>query len=561
MDTNKKKLAYSGVGVLAIAVVAVALVLGGGMFGTQDDYLGPMAEIIAEEQGVSMAEATNLAGMAAYQVVYITCSEDDGGKNFDKRGTVTVTYSSGTRPKTYTDFCSGSKLVEYYCNGKNVYGANPTCDYGCVNGACNPKPPIVPPVPVGCNDTDNGDYPDKFGTITYYKDGQLKTTIDQCSGTNSVLECYCYKNMGYCGFRGCTSGKTCQYGECKIPACTNDCSTTGVKSCNGTSVLTCGNFDSDPCLELGNSTNCVFGCENGACRAPTNRTGCNDTDTVNGNSNNPALRGTITYFNNDGQIRSETDECVNSTFLKECVCSNNVGYCWPINCSSAYVCQNGACIPAPIPPVSTITCNDSDGGYNVYTMGTARIYNGTRVINVSTDRCSGSSLQEFYCSGSSIVSNMTGCPGSYMCINGACSLYGNISVVSTPSGVWVYISGVNSGQTPVTVSKPPGQYGVEMSLSGYMTYKQNVTVVAGQIANVSAVLSVPPPCNDTDGGQNATVYGVVTYYSGSIITIPDMCNSTSASFVTEAYCYSSTYGTYININCPANTTCSNGRCA
>jgi hypothetical protein len=338
MDANKKKLAYSGVGVLAIAVVVSVFVIGGGMLGS-DDSLGPKAEIIALEEGVSLSEATNLAGMPTYtnSLTYYTCTDTDGGKNYTSKGIVNSTYVYKGKPKntfTYTDKCTSSKvLVEYYCSGTTASSVRYNCPYNCLNGACNKAPQ---------------------------------------------------------------------------PTCTNECNTAGAKSCSGTSLLTCGNFDTDSCLEL-NSTNCMYGCENGACR-------------------------------------------------------------------------------------------------------------------------------------------------------------GNISVVSTPSGAHVNISSYVSasynyiGTTPVTLSRVPGQYSVEVWKESYKIYNKIVAVVAGQTVNVNAVLSPAPLCNDTDGGQNATVYGVVTYYwQGLPVTLPDKCNTTTK--LDEAYCYSSTLGTKILMNCPGSKTCSSGRCA
>jgi hypothetical protein len=68
-----------------------------------------------------------------------------------------------------------------------------------------------------------------------------------------------------------------------------------------------------------------------------------------------------------------------------------------------------------------------------------------------------------------------------------------------------------------------------------------------------------PACSDTDGGKNATVYGVVTYYvGGTPITLPDSCYANKT--VKEAYCYNSTFGTYTGINCTGNMNCTGGRC-
>jgi len=53
-------------------------------------------------------------------------------------------------------------------------------------------------------------------------------------------------------------------------ACSNECSTSGVKQCSGaTAYQTCGNYDADSCLELGGVILCSNGqtCSNGVCSA------------------------------------------------------------------------------------------------------------------------------------------------------------------------------------------------------------------------------------------------------------------------------------------------------
>ncbi|HEY3447534.1 MAG TPA: PPC domain-containing protein [Myxococcales bacterium] len=64
----------------------------------------------------------------------------------------------------------------------------------------------------------------------------------------------------------CAAGETCVDSAC-VPSCTDGCAA-GSKVCLGAAtVQTCGNYDSDPCLELGGDTACEAGqhCEQGAC--------------------------------------------------------------------------------------------------------------------------------------------------------------------------------------------------------------------------------------------------------------------------------------------------------
>ena len=69
------------------------------------------------------------------------CTDSDGGKNYNVKGT--VTYNG----KTYTDQCIGSPTVlrEYYCENNEVKYIDYSCPR-CQDGACKlPTPDTIPP--------------------------------------------------------------------------------------------------------------------------------------------------------------------------------------------------------------------------------------------------------------------------------------------------------------------------------------------------------------------------------------------------------------------------------
>jgi hypothetical protein len=67
---------------------------------------------------------------------------------------------------------------------------------------------------------------------------------------------------------------------------------------------------------------------------------------------------------------------------------------------------------------------------------------------------------------------------------------GSITVVSSPSGAYVYIDGNYRGLTPVTLTDvAPGSHSIELDLSGYSDWKSTVRVNNGQSLTVSATLS------------------------------------------------------------------------
>jgi cysteine-rich repeat protein len=67
------------------------------------------------------------------------CTDTDGGKNYNVKGTAKSSCSS----QTYTDTCNGNYLKEYYCSGGYVTHVSNYCSYKCQNGACVPKPVYV----------------------------------------------------------------------------------------------------------------------------------------------------------------------------------------------------------------------------------------------------------------------------------------------------------------------------------------------------------------------------------------------------------------------------------
>jgi len=83
-----------------------------------------------------------------------TCVDSDGGQNLLEAGT--VTYTRGSRTRTYVDECEGdSKIKEWFCDLRNrAKSTKIDCpdDTLCLNGACvpvvqaTPTPPPTPPV-------------------------------------------------------------------------------------------------------------------------------------------------------------------------------------------------------------------------------------------------------------------------------------------------------------------------------------------------------------------------------------------------------------------------------
>jgi len=159
-----------------------------------------------------------------------TCSDPDGS-NFNVKGT--CTYGS----KSYTDYCTGGTVTEYFCKvkGNGCDMVSQACANGCVNGAC-------------CTPTTCAAQGKTCGTIS-----------DGCGGTLN------------CGT--CTANKTCTNNVC---ACPTTCASEG---------KTCGTI-SDKCGGTLNCGTCPTGqaCSGGTCIVSD----CSDSD----GSSNFNIKGT-----------------------------------------------------------------------------------------------------------------------------------------------------------------------------------------------------------------------------------------------------------------------------
>ncbi len=228
------------------------------------------------------------------------CSDSDKGTDFFVKGSTRDLNQEGT------DACligSGGGYTEVSeCSGLNCYvhelycmnlSSNSFCPPDCMNAltfAC----------PNGCRDgaciNNTGACTDSDGGINYSVKGTLKVATkynkdfeipDFCCATyepNGVCgggkegrflsEFYCNPDDPYDSYKNISTIYECPYGcydgQCKAGSCIDECGSSGLKEClplgNQSDYRTCGNFDSDPCLEWSYS-NCSQGsrCENGSC--------------------------------------------------------------------------------------------------------------------------------------------------------------------------------------------------------------------------------------------------------------------------------------------------------
>jgi hypothetical protein len=74
---------------------------------------------------------------------------------------------------------------------------------------------------------------------------------------------------------------------------------------------------------------------------------------------------------------------------------------------------------------------------------------------------------------------------------------GSVTVISTPSGAYIYMDGEYEGRTPLTINDiNPGTHTIELDASGYYDWKTTVSVTDGSSQVVTATLS-PYPVTST----------------------------------------------------------------
>ncbi len=124
--------------------------------------------------------------------------------------------------------------------------------------------------------------------------------------------------------------------------CTNECSS-GQLNCSSSYSQTCGNYDTDSCLEWSTGTFCQYGCTNGICNStPENGTAsCFEND--GGNQ-------LYTKGNNLGQYTNGTsfnvsDYCADSYSIREYWCNPNLQLnTYDCRNYGNKICVNGVCI-------------------------------------------------------------------------------------------------------------------------------------------------------------------------------------------------------------------------
>ncbi|MFH1785967.1 MAG: hypothetical protein ABH842_06060 [Candidatus Micrarchaeota archaeon] len=267
-----------------------------------------------------------------------------------------------------------------------------------------------------CMDSDGGQVIDMVGTISFGNE----TYMDYCISNSQLGEYVC--DGGEISLMGvnCGEGNMCLGGICTTDP--NYQNNTIYQACVGptevdlfssSNVTFEGKTYSDNCVESTtvrkyfcnndalDSTilNCAsdYSCNLGRCEPK--QYSCTDTDGTNLSS-----KGKVTVVYGSIISSENWDECENITTVVEYSCSvNNTMVSEKIDCGIGFKCNAATCVPSK--------CNDSDGGVNIYKVGTV-----VKEEESETDWCEGlQKIKEFTCVGDDIVSKTINCGVGYFC--------------------------------------------------------------------------------------------------------------------------------------------------
>ena len=435
-----------------------------------------------------------------------TCGDTDGGNNPSVFGK-TVSSTSASE-----DVCSSATtLSEFFCSGNSIQSAQIVCPGSCQNGACIDSTVIGGTNTSGsggsstssCTDSDAANSPNVAGVVRL-SNGARGT--DTCTSATGGIEYYCSGSDMQSQSFSCASGMSCLDGRCQ------------------SSGTTPTNTSTSPTIT------------------------CTDQD----NGENLFMRSNTT---NSAGAR-EQDQCAGAQ-VKEFSCHVNGSIVSRnLDCPSGYSCSNGICAS------TSPTCNDPDGGEDVY-----RATSVTRGSQVESDSCrsDGVTVKEFSCSSTGIITSRDiACSPGFRCDSGACvgvtyapmctdsdgsrsdyaSVAGNVSGY-VASGPFTYLDSCTDRNVK------------EWSCSGTSAVESTVTCALGYPCRNGACTS---SCERPDPDSSATDAYTrgVTYYGSA--TIPDSC--IDANTVRKIACAADGSRTVVDWSCGSGAYCdaSTGRC-
>ncbi|MFH1786001.1 MAG: hypothetical protein ABH842_06245 [Candidatus Micrarchaeota archaeon] len=506
------------------------------------------------DEPIVVNNLTNNTTMQNYTPPNMTtvCSDSDVNDDLFIMGS--VTFNSTTK----SDQCLNStSLLQYNCVNNTVQSKSVLCpaNYVCNSGACELGNTSA--VTNECYDSDNGQFYEDTGVVTY----NGSTYLDYCTAQDELQEYYCDNGNMEVAAHTCQSGQECMDGHCaSVPTSCTDSDGGENKDAKGTvTIVKLGashNFGTDECLNSvdvheffcdgNNPMDSVLSCEpdescsNGKCvKNSQQQDTCEDPD-----GQDADIKGTTTKGS-----ESHSDACVSPSRVEEFYCSGDNIVSKEMDCQTGFACTNGACTPS-----QSSGCTDSDGGDDNYVLGTTTGLNGQ-----FTDYChtNGNDVMEYYCDSSdnAQVKQMM-CQVTGVCQNGACTTSSPTTCTETDGGKDELVKGTTTDSTGSNTDycTPFGGLNEYYCDNGQM--KSDVLMCSvGTCQNGVCTTSSPATCTETDNQQDINNFGSVTDNTG---TYSDSCLDSST--VEEWYCGIDNLAKRTQLTCATGWSCLGGEC-
>ncbi|HLC78391.1 MAG TPA: hypothetical protein VJH92_04660 [Candidatus Nanoarchaeia archaeon] len=368
-------------------------------------------------------------------------------------------------------------------------------------------------------------------------------------------------------------------GEGNGTSCTNECNVSGEKKCapitptNSEYSQTCGNYDSDSCLEWSSMTLCPYGCSNGICNsAPgnqTNTTSCTDTD----GGLSYYVKGNTYGVSVDGTTWNKWDSCTGS-ILEEFSCNGNLPAS-PVDYTCSYGCYDGACIKSVLQgfnySIELISATDTSATLKVTNrVGASETKEILEILESSWESING--LMTYlieadetigYVSAGTKYSLDLSIGGLYPSLT---TLTFKATAYSAPIAVELITATDTSATIKVTNLEVQMSETKEVTEGTTETIKYiNVMVSSADETNSTLTANIfvepfslenrQPFCSDSDGGVNYNVKGVVTTENGDYT---DYCFSDARNLV--EYSCLGTAKTNQTYSCPKGCDVAKGQC-
>ncbi len=280
-----------------------------------------------------------------------------------------------------------------------------------------------------------------------------------------------------------------------------------------------------------------YACNAGMCAEPlVPAPSCTDSDS----GRDMYVAGNVTA---GGAVYYDSCSLVNQ--VKEYYCLNSTADSTLLACDLGSQCMNGSCVEMPA------VCNETDAGRDAMKKGSLTLYKGYSLISQELDSCYDErTVNEWYCSGSSVANENINCGLDSECGDGACVA---LSCTDSDQGQNLLIKGITSKGRDSYSDSCAGTYNVNEYYCLDNVIQHGLSTCPTGYACLDGACAPENACMDTDSGRDYYNAGMVTKGPASY---SDTCKGT---LLVEYYCSDNTVMSE-TVGCGATASCYGGYC-